>query len=186
MPLLFREVINLRHQIKAYREEIQADSLRMDSTLMPFDYILAGVISNSVSRAHNYRSWRGISSSRASCGLFPSHTNEPKYSRPLTLHDSLILGLSNDITLDVAVPFVFIYVLVRLPLNLSVNWVLTIGFLTGLSVDIFANTQGMNALACTILAMSRRNVLHLYFPREDELTMTIIKPPIIYFLFSSL
>ena len=51
---LEQEVINLRHQIKAYREEIQADSLRMDSTLMPFDYILAGVISNSVSRAHNY------------------------------------------------------------------------------------------------------------------------------------
>ena len=77
----------------------------------------------------------------------------------------------NNICLfNVAVPFVFIYVLVRLPLNLSVNWVLTIGFLTGLSVDIFANTQGMNALACTILAMSRRNVLHLYFPREDELT----------------
>lgn len=71
----------------------------------------------------------------------------------------------------VAVPFVFIYVIVRLPLTLSVNWVLTIGFSLGFVVDVFSNTQGMNALACTLLAMARRPLLHLYFPREDELTV---------------
>ena len=69
-----------------------------------------------------------------------------------------------------AVPFVFIYVIIRLPMTLAVNWVLTIGFTLGL-VDIFSDTQGMNSLACTLLAMARRPILHLYFPREDELTM---------------
>ncbi len=78
----------------------------------------------------------------------------------------------NNICLfDVAVPFVFIYFIIHLPVTLSTNWLLTVSFLAGLSVDIFANTAGMNALACTIIAMSRRTVLHLYFPREDELTI---------------
>lgn len=70
-----------------------------------------------------------------------------------------------------AVPFVFIYVIIRLPMTLAVNWVLTIGFTLGFIVDIFSDTQGMNSLACTLLAMARRPILHLYFPREDELTM---------------
>ncbi|MCM1021444.1 MAG: rod shape-determining protein MreD [Muribaculum sp.] len=79
--------------------------------------------------------------------------------------------LFNNICLfNVAVPFVFIYFIIRLPITLGTNWVLTLSFLLGLSVDICANTQGMNALACTILAMSRRGILHLYFPREDELS----------------
>lgn len=70
----------------------------------------------------------------------------------------------------VAVPFVFIYVILRLPVTLSVSWVLTVGFLLGLCVDAFSDTQGMNALACTLLAMLRKPVLALYFPREDELS----------------
>ena len=37
-------------------------------------------------------------------------------------------------------------------------------------MDIFSNTQGMNALACTILAAVRIPVLRLYFPREDDMT----------------
>lgn len=77
----------------------------------------------------------------------------------------------NNICLfNVAVPFVFIYFIIRLPITLNTNWVLTLAFLLGLSVDVFTNTQGMNALACTLLAISRRSVLHLYFPREDELS----------------
>lgn len=76
----------------------------------------------------------------------------------------------NNICLfGVAVPMVFIYVILRLPLTLSTGWVLTVSFLLGLTVDVFSDTQGMNSLACTILAVLRRPVLGLYFPREDEL-----------------
>lgn len=71
---------------------------------------------------------------------------------------------------NVAVPMVFIYLIVRLPITLSPNWVLTIAFFLGLIVDIFSDTYGMNALACTILAMVRRPVLRLYVPREEDLT----------------
>ncbi|MCM1164132.1 MAG: rod shape-determining protein MreD [Muribaculaceae bacterium] len=70
----------------------------------------------------------------------------------------------------VAVPMVFIYVILRLPITLSLNWMATIGFFLGLTVDIFSDTYGMNALACTLLAMLRRPILRLYLPREEDLT----------------
>lgn len=88
---------------------------------------------------------------------------------------SLILILSQAVVFNhvclfgVAVPFVFIYIILRLPVSLSQNWALTIAFLLGLSIDIFSDTQGMNALASTIAVGIRKPVLRLYFPREDEL-----------------
>lgn len=69
----------------------------------------------------------------------------------------------------VALPLVFIYVLISLPVALGTNWTMTIGFLSGLAVDIFSDTPGLNALACTVLAFVRRPVLHLYLPLDDEL-----------------
>ncbi len=71
---------------------------------------------------------------------------------------------------NVAVPMVFFYLIIRLPITLSINWALTIGFFFGLIVDIFSDTYGMNALACTIEAMLRRPILRLYVPREEDLT----------------
>ncbi len=68
----------------------------------------------------------------------------------------------------IAIPIVFIYVIVKFPLSLSTVWMLTCSFLLGLTVDIFSNTPGMNALACTILAFVRRPVLSLYLPHGDE------------------
>ena len=68
----------------------------------------------------------------------------------------LVQVVFNKILLfGVAVPIVFIYLLLRLPVHTSVNWVMTIGFVLGLVIDVFSNTPGMNALACTILAAVR-------------------------------
>lgn len=88
---------------------------------------------------------------------------------------TLILILAQVIVLNhvclwgVAVPMAFIYVILRLPLTLHINYVLTFSFLLGLTVDIFSDTQGMNALCCTIAAALRKPVLRLYVVREDEL-----------------
>lgn len=70
---------------------------------------------------------------------------------------------------NIAVPFVFIYFIFRLPLTLSVNWVLTFSFFLGLIIDIFSNTQGMSALACTIIGGLRKPVFTIYFPREEDM-----------------
>ena len=83
----------------------------------------------------------------------------------------LVQVVCNHICLwGVAVPLLYVYFIVRLPINLSANWTMTLAFLLGLVIDIFSNTQGMNALACTITAALRRFIFALYFSREDGLS----------------
>jgi hypothetical protein len=86
----------------------------------------------------------------------------------------LVQVICNRICLfNVAVPLVFIFFILRLPVNLSTNWVLTLSFVIGLIVDIFSNTQGMNALSCTILGGLRKPIFSLYCPREDDMSNPI-------------
>lgn len=70
---------------------------------------------------------------------------------------------------NIAVPVIFIYFIIRLPASMGVNLVMTLSFILGLTVDIFSDTQGMNALACTMLGALRKPVLRLYLPREDDM-----------------
>ena len=79
-----------------------------------------------------------------------------------------ILVCNHIMLFNVAMAFVFIYVIIRLPMSLSTNALLTWAFLTGLIVDIFSDTPGVNSLACTILAMLKRPVLYAYVPRDDR------------------
>lgn len=74
---------------------------------------------------------------------------------------------------NVAVPIIFIYFIIRLPLNMSVNWVMTISFLLGLIIDIFNNSLGMNAFSCVLIAICKRPIFRLYCPREDDITDTV-------------
>ena len=67
-----------------------------------------------------------------------------------------------------ALPLVFIYFILRLPVTMSTVSVLTLSFLLGLTIDVFSNTAGMNALACTILGFIRLPMLQLYTPRDDD------------------
>lgn len=80
------------------------------------------------------------------------------------------LIFNNLILFNVALPLVFVYLIISLPVTLSTNWSLTIGFVTGLAVDVFSDTPGMNALACTILAFVRKPVYHLYMSYDDDLS----------------
>lgn len=73
---------------------------------------------------------------------------------------------------NVALPFVFIYFIISLPASLSVNWTLTFAFLMGTAVDLFSDTLGMNALACTVAGVLRRPILRVYIPREEDLPAT--------------
>ncbi len=77
----------------------------------------------------------------------------------------------NHLTLwGVAIPLVFIYWIMSLPVNIDAILMLSLSFIMGLTVDIFSDTPGQNALSCTILAAIRKPVLRLYFPREEDLT----------------
>lgn len=72
---------------------------------------------------------------------------------------------------NVALPFLFIYFIIRMPLTLSTNWSMTLAFLLGTTIDIFSDTLGMNALACTIVGAVRRPLLRLYISRNEDIPM---------------
>ena len=91
----------------------------------------------------------------------------------LALVLSQVVVFNHICLFGMAIPLVFIYFIIKLPITLGVNWLMTLSFFLGLTIDIFANTQGMNSLACTVLAVLRNPVLHLYFPRQDDLTNPI-------------
>ena len=80
---------------------------------------------------------------------------------------------SKIILFNVAMPIVFIYLIMRLPMNWHHNLTMTIAFVVGLIVDVFNNTPGMNAMASTILAGVRHSVFNAYVPREDEMAEPI-------------
>lgn len=69
----------------------------------------------------------------------------------------------------VAIPFVFIYFIIKLPISMSVTRVMFLSFLLGLVMDIFQDTPGLCALSCTWLGASRRGVLRLLIPREEDI-----------------
>ncbi len=79
-----------------------------------------------------------------------------------------VLICNHIMLFNIAMAFVFIYVLISLPMNLKTNYLLTWAFLAGFIVDIFSDTPGVNALACTLLAISKKPILFAYIPRDDR------------------
>ena len=45
---------------------------------------------------------------------------------------------------NVAVPLVFLYLVVMLPITMGINMVTVLGFLAGFLLDIFCDTPGVN------------------------------------------
>ena len=76
---------------------------------------------------------------------------------------------NNLVLFNVALPIVFIYVIISMPITMGANKAMTFAFLTGMAVDILSDTPGLNALACTILAFIRNFVFHLYMPSDADL-----------------
>ncbi len=76
---------------------------------------------------------------------------------------------NNLVLFNIAVPLVFIYLLITLPITINESLALTIGFATGLAVDILSDTPGVNALASTLLMAMRRGVFHLYVASDEDL-----------------
>lgn len=76
---------------------------------------------------------------------------------------------NNMVLFSVAVPIVFIYIIITLPITYSPSLAMTIGFASGMIVDILSDTPGINALASTLIAFIRRAVFHLYVSSDIDL-----------------
>ena len=87
----------------------------------------------------------------------------------LLLVPAQALVFNHLVLFGTAVPLVFIYLIIILPVTLGTNLSVAAGCLTGLCVDIFSDTPGVNALSCTILAFARKPIFHLYVSMDDDL-----------------
>jgi len=66
-----------------------------------------------------------------------------------------------------ATPIIYSYFLLKVAMERSVYFVLISSFLTGLTIDAFLNTPGMNAAAITIVAAFQQNIRGLFFAKND-------------------
>lgn len=64
-------------------------------------------------------------------------------------------------------PFLYVICILMLPIHMNKGWVMLTAFATGLIVDMFYNTMGMNAAACVLMAYCRPWVLRLYAPKGE-------------------
>lgn len=78
-----------------------------------------------------------------------------------------VLILNHLHVLGYATPFLYVYLLLKMPSATSRNALLLWGFAIGLSVDLFSNTPGMNAAATTFLALLLPGIWALYMPKGD-------------------
>jgi rod shape-determining protein MreD len=71
-----------------------------------------------------------------------------------------------DLAHSWVVPYLYVLFLLMLPLDTPVWAALLVGFFTGLVMDLFSNTPGMHASACTLLMYTRTFLLRGLAPRE--------------------
>ncbi len=79
-----------------------------------------------------------------------------------------VLICNHIVLFNVAMIFIFIYVIINLPMDLNTGWLLTWAFIGGLIVDIFSDTLGVHSLACTLLAVIKKPALYAYIPKDDR------------------
>ncbi|MCB0430505.1 MAG: rod shape-determining protein MreD [Flavobacteriales bacterium] len=64
-------------------------------------------------------------------------------------------------------PYLYLYILLVLPMDMNRSVVLLLAFCTGMVMDIFSNTAGMHTSACLLLAFIRPAVLGYQNSREQ-------------------
>lgn len=67
---------------------------------------------------------------------------------------------------NLAVPFIYILFILLLPFGIPNFFLFLLAFLTGLTVDIFYDTPGMNAAASTVLALVRIFFINVTVQRQ--------------------
>lgn len=78
-----------------------------------------------------------------------------------------VLVLNRISFLGYAVPFTYIYFLLKLPVGFSRSLSTFLGFLLGFSIDVFCSTPGINAAATTLVGFISSPVQGLFFMKDD-------------------
>ena len=78
-----------------------------------------------------------------------------------------VLVMNNIHLFRLVTPFVYIYVILKLPVDMTRSATILISFLLGLVVDIFSNTFGMHAAACSFIGFVRMPLLDRFVDVKD-------------------
>ena len=74
-----------------------------------------------------------------------------------------VLVLNNMNLMGYMNPYVYILFILLLPADISGSLLLLLAFFTGLTIDFFENTLGLNAAATVLLAFARPGILNVFF-----------------------
>lgn len=66
------------------------------------------------------------------------------------------------------IPYLYYLPLLWLPFSISRQWLLIIGFLTGLTLDFFTMQIGVHAAACTLVVYLRPFVINVITPKDTS------------------
>lgn len=77
-----------------------------------------------------------------------------------------ILILNNIHFLRIATPFLYLYFILKLPVGTSQAKVVFFSFLIGLVIDVFSNTPGMHAAACTLAGFIREPLIRFFMGKD--------------------
>ena len=77
-----------------------------------------------------------------------------------------VLFLKNKHYMLIATHILYLYCIIKMPIGISRSGVLIFSFITGLIVDMFSNTPGMHAGACTLVGLLREPLIH-FLQGED-------------------
>ena len=78
-----------------------------------------------------------------------------------------VLLLNNIQIAGIINPFLYVYLILALPMQTNRMSLLFAGFAIGLVVDVFSNTWGIHAMATTLVAFLRPYVFRLVFTQEE-------------------
>ena len=70
-----------------------------------------------------------------------------------------VLVINNIHMFGLITPFIYLYVILKIPVNLSRSAVIAISFLLGLLIDLFSDTSGIHAAACSFIGLTRMPLL---------------------------
>lgn len=65
-------------------------------------------------------------------------------------------------------PYLYYLFILWLPFSVSRQWLLILGFFTGLTLDYFSNTPGLHAAACTLIAYVRPFLINILTPKDTS------------------
>jgi rod shape-determining protein MreD len=63
-------------------------------------------------------------------------------------------------------PFIYIYVILKAPISISRSQLVFLSFFLGIVIDLFSNTLGMHAAACSLIGILRQPLLLAFVDKD--------------------